>query len=156
MANLITPQQAITLAFTDGEYLPAETISETLITAAEERHLVPVMGQVLYARLIAGAYPDLKSLAAPAAALFTRLLLQPNLNIRTGRFGTTAPRSSSWEPAAEQSLNQATKALRRQAALHLRRLSRHLDAHSADYPEYDPDTNILHHCTIHGDLIQTF
>jgi len=44
MNTLITPLQALRLAFGDGEYLPPSTFTEAQIAAAEERHLVPVVG----------------------------------------------------------------------------------------------------------------
>lgn len=157
MQTLITPGQVLSLAFTDGEQLPPESVPEALIAAAAERHLVPVTGRPLYDKLLAGGYPALlDDYAAPALALCVRLLLQPSLDIRTGRFGTTAPSSSWWKPASDASVRRAARSLRRQAAAHLRRLARHLDECAADYPEYDPEMNVLHRCTIYGDLIQTF
>lgn len=156
MKILITPDRVLAIAFADGEWLPPGSVPEPLIGAAAERHLLPVTGRALYEKLLDGEYPDLtERYAAPALALHVRLMLQPLLDIRTGRYGTTAPSSGTWKPAPDSSVRRLDRALRRQAAAHLRRLSRHLDAHCADYPEYEPEKNILHRCTIHGDLIQT-
>lgn len=156
MKRLIAPERVIELAFADGEWLPPQSVPDALVSAAAERHIVPVTGRALYEKMLEGGYGDLtEQYAAPALALAVRLLLQPTLDIRTGRFGTTAPSSPAWKPAPDASVRRAVRALRRQAAIHLRRLSDHLDAHADDYPEYRPETNILHRCKIYGDLIQT-
>ena len=83
MNTLVTPLQVLKLAFGEGEYLPPEIIAEADIAGAEQRHIVPVVGRALYEKLLAGSYPDFRTeyLASPAA-LFTRAVLQPRLDVR--------------------------------------------------------------------------
>ena len=152
MNTLITPAQAVASAFTDGEYLAPEAIGEGDIAAAEQRYIVPVIGRALHETLLAGLTAEY--LAAPIA-LFTRIAVQPRLDIRTGQCGTVAPKSSSYQPADAQSLRELQRSLRRQVRTLLRRAAEHLEAHAAEFPEYDPDNNILKRCTIDGNLIQT-
>lgn len=156
MKTLITPLQVVSLAFGDGEGLPPETVTEADIAAAERRYIVPVIGWKLYGRLLGGACPAFTAeyLAAPAA-LFTRVAIQPRLDIRTGRCGTTAPRSSFAQPADETALRALLRSLRTQARTLLRRAADHLAAHRDEFPEYDPDEDILNRCSIHGNLVQT-
>ena len=156
MNTLVTPLQVLKLAFGEGEYLPPEIIAEADIAGAEQRHIVPVVGRALYEKLLAGSYPDFRTeyLASPAA-LFTRAVLQPRLDVRTGQCGTVAPKSGSYQPADAQSLRELQRSLRRQARTLLRRAAEHLEAHAAKFPEYDPDNNILKRCTTDGNLIQT-
>ena len=99
MNTLVTPLQVLKLAFGEGEYLPPEIIAEADIAGAEQRHIVPVVGRALYEKLLAGSYPDFRTeyLASPAA-LFTRAVLQPRLDVRTGQCGTTAPKSAYAQP----------------------------------------------------------
>ena len=87
MNTLVTPLQVLKLAFGEGEYLPPEIIAEADIAGAEQRHIVPVVGRALYEKLLAGSYPDFRTeyLASPAA-LFTRAVLQPRLDVRTVLF----------------------------------------------------------------------
>lgn len=94
MKTLITPLQVLRLAFGEGEYLPPESVTEADIAAAERRYLVPVIGLTLYEKLLGGACADFRTgyLEAPAA-LFTRAVLQPRLDVRTGQCGTTVPKS---------------------------------------------------------------
>ena len=141
MKTLVTPLQALRLAFPEGEALPPGTVAEADIAAAERRYIVPVIGRALHARLLEGAYETFRTdyLAAPTA-LFTRLQLQPRLDIRTGQCGTTAPKSSWTQPAEARTL--------------LRRAAEHLDAHRTEFPEYDPTENILKRCSTDGGFVQ--
>lgn len=156
MNTLISPAQAIRLAFPDGEYLPAGTLTETDIAAAEERCIVPVIGRALYEKTLSGACEELRLryLAAPTA-LCTRLSVQPRLDIRTGRCGTTAPRPDDAQPAPADALARLQKRLRQQATALLRRATDYLETHAGDYPVYDPRCNILNRCTTDGGLVQT-
>ena len=88
MNTLITPAQAVALAFADGEYLAPESITQSDIAAAEQRYIVPVIGRRLYEKLLAGSHAGFTTdyLAAPAA-FFTRIALQPRLDVRTGQCG---------------------------------------------------------------------
>ncbi len=155
MNTLISTSQLMQFAFGNGEYLPPNTFSEADITAAEERYLVPVIGPALYEKLLAGEYAELRDnyLARPLA-LFTRLALQPRLDIRTGQCGTTAPKSSWGEPADEESLRRQCRALRSQARTLLRRAVAYLETHPGKFPEYLPEKNILNRCTTDGGFVQ--
>ena len=149
MNTLITPAQAVALAFADGEYLAPESVTQSDIAAAEQRYIVPVIGRRLYEKLLAGSHASFTTeyLAAPAA-FFTRIALQPRLDVRTGQCGTVAPKSAAYQPAG-------TQALRRQARTLLRRAAEHLETHAAEFPEYDPHENILNRCTTDGNFVQT-
>lgn len=155
MNTLITPLQALKLAFGDGEYLPPSTFTEAQIAAAEERHLVPVVGRALHERLLAGACPELVAdhLAAPLA-LFVRLAAQPRLDIRTDRTGTAAPYTASGRPADAEARRRAMRSLRTEARALLRRAAAHIAARPDLYPEYDPSRDILNRCSTDGDLVQ--
>ena len=130
MNTLITPAQAVALAFADGEYLAPESVTQSDIAAAEQRYLVPVIGRLLYEKLLSGSHAGFTTeyLAAPAA-LFTRIALQPRLELQ--------------------------RSLRRQARTLLRRAAEHLETHAAEFPEYDPHKNILNRCTTDGNFVQT-
>lgn len=155
MNRLITSDEAVRLAFPEGELVEAARISEPDIAAAEELYLVPVIGRRLHARLLAGAYAPLREeYVAPATAVWVRILVQPAFDIRTAQYGTTAPKSSYYEPAGAEPLRRRDKALRIRGRSLLRRLTAYLDAHRAEYPEYDPEENILKRCRIDGDLVQ--
>lgn len=155
MNTLITPLQVLKLAFGDGEYLPPETITEADIAAAEQRHVVPVIGRRLYEKLLDDSYAGFRDayLAAPTA-LFTRAVLQPRLDIRTGQCGTTAPKTACGQPAGDTARRSQQRALRAEARTLLLRAAEHLRAHREEFPEYDFENDILRHCTTHGGFVQ--
>ncbi|MEG0788999.1 MAG: hypothetical protein RSB23_05365 [Alistipes sp.] len=156
MKTLIQPAQVIQIAFADGEFISPETITETDIATAEQRYILPVIGLPLYEKLLANAYPPLlNDYLAPALALYTRIVVQPNLTIRTSQLGTTAPQSACYQPAATAQIRAQMKALRQKARTLLHRLSEHLNANTAAYPAYNAQNNTLTHCTIDGNFIQT-
>lgn len=154
MKTLITPSEVVRLAFAEGMYLTPDAIAPADIAAAERRYLIPVTGQTLYDKLLTGAYPELRAETAPALALCTRLVVQPRLDVRTGRCGTTAPRTESSQPASESTLHSLRQSLRRQSRDLLRGLSEYLAAHSTQYREYDSRQDIFNRCTTDGGIVQ--
>ena len=155
MKTLVTPLQVLKLAFAEGAYLPTDTVIEADIAPAEHRYLLPVIGPALYEKLLAGEYADLRAdyLAAPAA-LFTRLSLQPRLDVRTGQCGTSAPKSDAGQPADEKARRALLRTLRAEARAMLRRAALHLRAHPDEFPEYNPAHDILNRCTTDGGIVQ--
>lgn len=156
MKTLISPAEVVRIAFGAAEPLSPEAVAEADIAAAEQRYIVPVIGPSLHERLLAGAYPDFRAayLAAPAA-LFTRVAIQPRLDVRTGQCGTTAPKSSLFQPADATARRALVRSLRAQARTLLHRAAEHLAAHADDYPEYEAGNNPLTRCSIDGNLVQT-
>lgn len=153
--TLITPQQAVRRAFGDGEYLPAGVIAEADVAAAEQRYVVPVIGRTLYEKLLTGAEADFtRAYLADAVALFTRLTVQPRLDIRTGRCGTMAPKTDWGQPAGDAALCRLRKSLRREAMTLLRRAADYLATHAAEFPEYDPRQDLSNRCSTDGGLVQ--
>ena len=149
MNTLITPAQAVALAFADGEYLAPESVTQSDIAAAEQRYLVPVIGRLLYEKLLSGSH------AGFTTEYLARIALQPRLDVRTGQCGTVAPKSAAYQPAGTQALRELQRSLRRQARTLLRRAAEHLETHAAEFPEYDPHKNILNRCTTDGNFVQT-
>ncbi|WP_346700363.1 hypothetical protein [uncultured Alistipes sp.] len=155
MNTLISPLQLLKLAFREGEYLPPETFGEADIAAAEQRYIVPVIGPELHEKLLAGDHADFRNtyLATPLA-LFTRLALQPRLDIRTGQCGTTAPKSSWSQPADDEARLRHRHALRCEARTLLRRASDYLENNRDEFPEYRPEKNIFNRCMTDGGFVQ--
>ncbi len=150
MKTLITPLQALKLAFGDSEFLPPETIAETDIAAAEERWIVPALGRKLHDRLLAGASSEFRTeyLAAPVA-LYTRALVQSRLNLRTDRIGTVVPKSDHAQPADDEALRRLRLQLLRQARTLLTRAVAYIEGHPGLFPEYAPTTR----CSLDGGLL---
>lgn len=152
--TLLTEAEARRLAFA-GEQLPPGIPSAADIAAAEHRYILPVVGRPLYERLLEGGCADFVSdyLAAPAA-LFTRLVVQSRLDVRTDRCGTAAPRSSWSQPAGGAELRALRRSLRREARTLLRRAAERLAARPDEFPEYDPRADISNRCSTDGGFVQ--
>lgn len=155
MQTLITPAAVVERAFSDGEYIAPETVSEAAIVAAQESYLRPVVGVALYERLLAGDHADFTDeyLAAPLA-LYVRYLLAPQLDLRHGQNGTVQPRSDHFTAATDPTLRRSRRTLLQSARRLLRRASDYLESHAAEFPLYDPQANILNRCSIDGKLVQ--
>lgn len=157
MKTIISPSEAVALAWSGGEYVSAEAISESDIAAAQRRYLTPVIGTALAEALTDGRYESLRNdYAAPALAMFVRAMLQPSMDIRSGQAGAVVQRGTGAEPAAAEARTASLRSVRRRADSLLRRLSDHLDASAGAYPEYDPEHNILRHCSTDGGIVQIF
>lgn len=155
MKTLITSSQVLKLAFRDGTYFPPDTVTESDIAAAEQRYIVPIIGQALYEKLLDGTYAAFTGeYLATAVALCTRIMVQPRLDIRTDVSGTTAPKSQTTQPADNAALERMLQSLRTEARALLRRTSDHLRKNSAQFPEYNASTDILTHCSIDGGFVQ--
>ncbi|MDE6446572.1 MAG: hypothetical protein K2L06_06905 [Alistipes sp.] len=154
MKTLITPLQAVKLAFGDSEILPPETLAEADIAAAEQRWIVPAIGRKLHDRLLAGLYADLVTdyLAAPTA-LYTRALVQPRLDVRTDRLGTLAPKPANGAAAGDEARRGVRRQLLEEARTLLQRATDCLTANRRQYPEYAPDENRAPGCSIAGGIV---
>ncbi len=156
MQILTTPIQVVNLAFGAAERLPVEAVAVADIAAAESRYIRPAIGRRLHEALLAGGHPTfVAEFLAPAVALFTRLMIQPRLAVKTGAAGSIAPKSGWMEPADDKAMRRLVRSLHAEARTLLFRAVEELDHNSAAYPEYDPEEGIFKRCTIHGELVQS-
>ena len=157
MNTLLTPVEVVRLTFAPDDCLPPDAVTEADIAAAEQRYLVPAIGPALHERLLTDndrSFLD-HYLAAPLA-LFTRVLIQPRLDIRTGRCGTTAPKPDGTSPATEEARRMQRQSLLTQARALLLRAVEQIELYPETYPQYDPKENILKRCSIDGKLVQIY
>lgn len=153
MSQLITSEEVIALAFTDGEYISPDVIATSHIEAATYRWIVPVAGQALLDAVAEGSYPELlEDYLKPAIAIHTRLLVQPRLNASTAQLGLSVATGSSRKAADRTLREELLRSLRVQARVALRRLSDYLDANAQLFAEYDKAKNILKRCSIGGGI----
>ena len=57
--NIITPEQVVAMAFSDGEYVASEVISEADIDTAIARWVKPIVGEALLEAVAGGSYEEL-------------------------------------------------------------------------------------------------
>lgn len=155
MKTLITPSQAVALAFADGEYLAPEVITDADIAAAGHRYIEPVAGSALCEALVAGRYPDLLAdYVAPALAMAVRTMVQRALNVRTGQMGLSVPDCSGSQTAVQSATAELQRSIVARRRALLARLSDHLAEYGAEFPEYDASHDAMKHCTIDGGIVQ--
>ena len=156
MHTLITPVQALRLAFAPDECLTPDALTEADLAAAEVRYLHPVLGEALCERLRnADDRSFVDCFLAPPLALFARLLAQPRLDIRTGRTGTAAPRPDGAAAAPAEARRALRQSLLTEARSLLRQAVARIESDPAAFPDYHAGRNVLHRCSIHGKLVQT-
>lgn len=155
MKNLITNEQVISLAFGDGEYVSPEVILDTDIAAAEDRYILPVVGEKLYSEMLKGSHPTLlNDFVAPALAMAVRTMIQPALNVRTGQCGIHISSSVRSETAIKLAAQALQKSLRQRRQTMLRRLSNHLRTHASEFLNYDVERDAMQKCRIDGGYVQ--
>lgn len=151
MNTLITAQRAYALAFSSEEPYGASAITEVDIAEAESRYLLPIIGEELYNAL--ASYSRLKTeYVEPMVAAWVRYIVEPHLATRC----CSCYAEGRITEAVNDHTERVMRALREKARALTRRLSDHLNAHSADYAEYNPQTNPLNRCFIHGNIVQVY
>ena len=157
MQNVITNEQVISLAFSDGEYVSPDVVLDSEIDSAAHRYIVPIVGKEFYKEMLDGAHQTLVAdFVAPALAMAVRTLIQPALNVRTGQAGLQIPTSTRSDTATRGTINGFHKSLRLRRDALLKRLSDYLREHASEYPSYDADRDILQRYSTNGGYVQGY
>lgn len=139
---LVSVEEVFRYAFTNGEVLPPSVITDADIAAAEQRWLVPALGEEMCTALRDPLHEEFRSqYIAPALALYTRALVQPRLDVRTDQVGTSSPDSTLTHQAGGRALVRMHRELLRQANTLMERAADHLRSHAERYPQYRPRTH---------------
>ena len=153
MNTLMTADRLFSLVFTREESYNAAVIMPVDIAEVESRYLVPVVGSALYEAMQGGKYVELvEGYVAPMVAAWVRYVVEPHLASRCCIYHTQRDITES----VNENSARVMRALRAKAVALTRRLSDHLNAHSSDYVEYDPNVNPLNRCFIYGDIVQVY
>lgn len=146
MKTILTPSQIYTLLFSAEENYNPSAVRESDIAIAESRYLLPIVGDSLYNALLNSDYAELRDdYVAPMLGAWTRYIVEPLLAERCG-FGHGS-KSVDAELMSRLKLMATTQS---------RRLSDYLNAHTEEYPEYNPINNPLNHCSIDGNIVQIY
>ena len=156
MQNIITNEQVISLAFSDGEYVSPDVVLDSEIDSAAHRYIVPIVGKELYKEMLDGSHQTLVTdFAAPALAMAVRTVIQPTLNVRTGQGGLYIPTSARNDSGNRSAINGFLKSLRLRREALLRRLSDYLCDHASEYPSYNAGRDIMQKYSISGGYVQS-
>jgi hypothetical protein len=155
MYSFITPAYVIATAFTDGEYISPEVVTQSEIEAAIERWIVPVVGRELLTKVASPEYQTLFSeMLMPAAATAVRLEVQPRLNISTTQHGARVVVGERNAAADNTLRSELMLSLRNHLRTQLLTLTNHLEQNAEHYPEYHPRENVLHKVAVYGGFVQ--
>ncbi len=128
--TLITPAQVIEIAFAGAPYVDESTITDADILTAQQRHILPIIGEDLMIALAYNNYYELLTdYVTPALAECVRVDCNP----------TCAP---------------TTRRERLRAKAMLRLMSDYLEENQDSYSEYVSRDNILNRCYINGGFVQ--
>ena len=151
MNTLLTAERDYAFAFSSEEPYSPSAITEADIAEAESRYLIPIVGEELYNAM--AKYSTLKSeYVEPMVAAWVRYIVEPHLATRC----CTCYAEGRVTEAVNDHTERVMRALREKAVALTRRLSDHLNLHSVDYAEYNPETNPLNRCFIYGNIVQVY
>ena len=151
MITIFTAEELFPLAFEGEESYNATVITESDIIEAENRYLVPIVGDTLYSMLCRNSYTELKnSHILPMVAAWVRYIVEPHLASRCCIYHS----DRNITEAENENSERVMRALRLKAATLSRKLTNHLNLNSALYAEYNPENNPLTHCFIYGNIVQ--
>jgi hypothetical protein len=151
MNTLITAERVYALTFSPEEPYSPSAITEADIAEAESRYLLPILGEELYTAV--ASYSTLKTeYVEPMVAAWVRYIVEPHLASRC----CTCYAEGRVTEAVNDYTERVMRALKEKAVALTRRLSDHLNAHSADYMEYKPEANPLNRCFIYGNIVQVY
>ena len=155
MNTLISPTEVLRRAFRGHERLPADLIREADIVSVEWCFVRPIFGDALHDRLLLGADAAfVTDFLADAVALLCRYRVLPRMMHHCTMVGLLRPHPSESALADVEALSHDRRAAKQEAITLLRRAVRYVEAHAADFPEYDPDNNVLNHCSTDGGFVQ--
>ena len=152
MKSLVSPEVVVSVAFAADYEVTSSNITTLDVLATESRFLLPLLGAVLFDKLLGGGYPELLSdYVVPQVAAWTRYAVEPLL---AERFDFD--RSKDYSEADYSMNRQLLMQLRSTAQAMSRRLTDYLNANAESIPEYDADANPLNHCIMYGDVVQVY
>lgn len=151
---LMTPAEVAALAFGGEENVACEAVTEASILAAQSRYLRPVVGDALYARLLAGDYPELvDKWLKPPLALFVKSAALPEVSARVAAVGVVRCEGEWFSPADGDAVRLLQRRVRMEAEELLDEAVRHIRSEHVRYPEYDDTANVRCRVSVVGGVV---
>lgn len=153
MNTIITPAEVATLAFGADPTFDTALICESTIAVAEEKFIRPVLGK-LFEGVASGKYPHLsEEYIKPCLAVYVKLLMLPQMAVKTGNSGLTQFSNGLLDPPSAQAVRDLRQSLRHDADILMHRAVNHIEGNLGDFPEYDPQENVLNYVSVKGDIL---
>ncbi len=151
MVIIISPAEVASRAFPSSLDPEGGFIPESSILAAQQKFMKPVLG-TLYPHL--GKYPELvDKYVKPALAQWVRYLVLPTIASQVGSMGIISPRGQTFESVAPMSVAALRARTKSDARALTARMVEHIEVLVQDYPEYDPEKNIMNRVSVTGNIV---
>lgn len=156
MIPLITPQEVVNLAFNSVEQVDTGLVRESTIIAAQQKFILPALGQTLYTKVEQGAYQGLcmDKIKMPLA-LYVRMLCVPVLVAQMGVTGIMQHRGANFSTANTSQVNALMRALRVEADTLMQQILEYVGEHTDAFPDYNAHESVFNKVVILGNLIIT-
>lgn len=152
--NIITPEEVIALAFSDGEYINPAVITNLDIAVVIKRWIIPITGEALLKAIMLGKYKDFtEKILKPTIAAYVRLDMQPRLNASTGQLGLSVVAGANNKAADEKTRHELMTSLRHRAKCLRKYMLEYLENNSG-LREYTGKENVLNRCSCDGGIVQ--
>lgn len=153
MANLMTASEVISSAF--DRSVESTKIPSQLITAAQDKHVRPILGDDFYDAVVADTvtYATLITQIKPMLAQYVKYWALPKIFVETGSVGMARIQGQN-----RQSANKDEMEVLRQDALYVARmhgeiLRKYLDDNQSSYPLYFKGSNPQEQVKIRGGIV---
>lgn len=154
MKILVNAAEVAALAFGGDEEAMCGVVDDVVIAAAQDKYLRPVLGDALLAAVGDGKYSGLLgTYLQPAIAWWVRFLALPAIHTQVGAAGVVSYGGNGFMPADDKSLRRLLRLTRGKAETLTRLLMRHVESMPEEYPEYEPENNILNRASIAGGIV---
>ena len=149
----MTPHEVVEIAFRGAEAVDENVIGEAPILTAQYKFIRPVLGE-LYRALLERKYPELLNgyIKAPLAH-YVKWLLLPRLSVQCGGIGVVQFRGENFSAAGEGAFSMFRQQVRSDAQALMRRAVERIESAPDEFPEYDPEQNVLHRVSLFGDWV---
>ncbi len=126
---MMTPSEVVDYAFATGEYVAVGAITQQAIAAAQQRYLIPLLGEEFANAIAEGSYEQLREeYVAPTLGILSRI-------------------------ESELDAYPPTPTQRQRAKLFLRTLTDYLNANEEQFELYDARSNVMNRCSIVGGFV---
>ena len=150
---LMTPHEVVEIAFRGVEAMDENMIGEAPILTAQYKFIRPVLGK-LYEALLEGKYPELLNgyVKAPLAH-YVKWLLLPRLSVQCGGIGVVQFKGENFSAAGDGAFAMLRQQVRSDAQALMKRVIERIELAPEEFPEYDPEQNVLHRVLLLGDWV---
>ena len=150
---LMTPHEVVEIAFRGVEAVDENVIGEAPILTAQYKFIRPVLGK-LYEALLEGKYPELLNgyVKAPLAH-YVKWLLLPRLSVQCGGIGVVQFKGENFSAAGDGAFAMLRQQVRSDAQALMKRVIERIESALEEFPEYDPEQNVLRRVLLLGDWV---